>query len=97
LEFDLMGHDYGMDGSVKMSYEDLKVAMLEKDKGAKELDKKSLLSFLANITIKNSNSKKNEDPRVVQVHIDRDMNRSIFYLSWETIFKGMRETIGIKK
>jgi hypothetical protein len=57
-EFNLQGHDYGMDGAVKFLYEDLTVTVLEKDKGVKELDKKSLLTFLANIAIKNSNPKR---------------------------------------
>lgn len=97
VEFNLQGHDYGMDGSVKMLYEDLKVTMLEKHKVSKDLDKKVLSSFLANILIKNSNPKKNEDTRIIQVHFDRDTNRSIFHLSWKTLFKGIKETVGINK
>lgn len=96
-EFNLQGHDYGMDGSVRFLYEDLTVVLLEKDKGAKKLDKKSLQTFIANIAIKNSNPKKKQDVRVVQVHFDRDMNRSIFHLSWKTLFKGLRETAGLKQ
>jgi hypothetical protein len=96
-EFNLQGHDYGMDGAVKFLYEDLTVTVLEKDKGVKELDKKSVLTFLANIAIKNSNPKKNQDIRVAQVHLDRDINHSIFYLSWKTIFKGLKETVGLKQ
>jgi hypothetical protein len=97
LEFDLEGNDYGMDGMVKMLYQDLKVSMLEKDKGSKEMDKKFLTSFVANLIIKNDNPKNNDAPRVMQVHFDRDTNRSIFHLLWKTIFKGVRETVGIKK
>jgi hypothetical protein len=96
-EFNLRGHDYGMDGAVKFLYEDLTVTVLEKDKGIKELDKKSLKTFIANIAIKNSNPKGNQDVRVMQVHLDRDMNRSIFYLAWKTLFKGLKETVGLKK
>src|SRR5258705_6146281 len=96
-EFNLQGHDYGMDGTVKFLYEDLRVTMLEKDKGAKELDKKSLQTFIANVAIKNSNPKKNQDVRVAQVHFDRDMNRSIFHLSWKTLFKGLRQTAGLRQ
>ncbi|HMK27549.1 MAG TPA: hypothetical protein VK483_16065 [Chitinophagaceae bacterium] len=96
-EFNLQGHNYGMDGTVRFLYEDLRVTMLEKDKGVKELDKKSLLSFIANIAIKNSNPKKNEETRVAQVHLDRDINHSIFYLAWKTIFKGLKETAGLKQ
>lgn len=97
VEFNLQGHDYGIDGNVKMLYEDLKVTMLEKDKQTKEIEKKGLLSFIANIVIKNSNPKKNEEPRIMQVHLDRDTNRSIFFMSWKVILKGLKETVGIKK
>lgn len=97
LDFNLQGNDYSMDGTVKLLYEDLKITMLEKDEETKELDKKVLKSFIANIFIKNSNPKKNEEPRVAQVHFDRDTNRSIFQLSWKTLFKGLKETAGIKK
>ena len=96
-EFNLQGHDYGMDGSVKMLYEDLTIAVIEKNKGIKEMAKKTLKSFIANIVIKNSNPKKNQDVRVVQVHLDRDMNHSIFYLTWKTILKGLKETVGMGK
>jgi hypothetical protein len=96
-EFNLHGHDYGIDGTVRILYDDLKVAMLEKDKRSKQLDKKSLLSFVANILIINSNPKKKDAPRVVQVHLDRDISRSILNFSWKTLLKGIRETVGLKK
>lgn len=97
VSFNLAGHDYAMDGSVKMIYDDLKVAILEKDEETKKLDKKKLASFAANIVIKNSNPSGKNDPRVEQVHFDRNTNRSIFHLSWKTLFKGIKETVGIKK
>jgi hypothetical protein len=97
LEFDLRGHDYGMDGNVKFLYDNLKVTILEKDKDSKELDEKALLSFAANIMIKNSNPKRNEKIRVIQLHNDRDINRSIFHLTWKTLFKGVKESAGINK
>jgi hypothetical protein len=98
LQFNFEGNNYGADGTVKMLYNDLKLAVLEKDKGSKELDKKSLTSFVANIIIKNNNpSNEKDEPRVANVHFDRDTNRSIFHLAWKSIFKGIRETVGIKK
>jgi hypothetical protein len=97
LEFDLEGSDYAMDGRVKLLYQDLKVALLEKDKGETEMDKKFLTSLLANFIIKDDNPKKGDEARTVQVHLDRDTNRSLFYLCWKTLFKGIRETIGVKK
>ncbi|MES1218578.1 MAG: hypothetical protein ABUT20_23950 [Bacteroidota bacterium] len=97
IEFNLKGQNNGMGGTVKMLYEDLHVTMLEKDKGVAELDKKTLASFLANIMITNANPKRNDEPRVMQVYLERDINHSIYYLAWKTIFKGLKETVGIKK
>jgi len=97
LEFHLQGNDQGMNGRVKMLYDDLNITMLEKDKETKELDRKTLQSILANIIIINSNPRKNKDVRIMQVHVDRNINNSIFYLSWQAIFKGMRETVGINQ
>jgi len=97
LTFDLHGNDYSMNGTVKLLYDDLKVAILEKDKGATETDKKFLTSLLANFVIKNSNPKGDNDVRVQQVNLSRNTNRSLFYLCWKTIFKGIRGTVGIKQ
>jgi hypothetical protein len=98
LNFNLNGNDYSMNGTVQLLYDDLKVALLEKDKGAKEWDKKSLTSFVANLLIKNSNPRdKGEAPKVVTLTNERDPNRSIFNVTWKTIFKGIKETVGIKK
>ena len=96
MSFDLHGDDYTMNGNVKMLYEDLDVAILEKDKGATETDKKFLTSLIANIVIKNSNPKGNDAVRVQQVHLARNTNRSLFNLCWKTIFQGIRGTVGIR-
>lgn len=97
LNFDLAGHDYGMDGTVKLLYDDLKVSILEKDEETKKFEKKKIASFAANVIIKNSNPSKKDEPRVIQVHFDRDTNRSMFHMAWKTLFKGIKETAGIKK
>lgn len=97
LQFDFEGNNYGADGTVKMLYNDLKLSILEKDEDSKKLDKKGLASFVANIVVKNHNPKEKEDPRIIQVNLERDTNRSIFYLVWKSIFKGIKETVGIKK
>ena len=97
LTFDLHGNNYSMNGTVKLLYDDLKVAILEKDKGATETDKRFLTSLLANFVIKNSNPKGDDEVRVQQVNLARNTNRSLFYLSWKTIFKGIKGTVGIKQ
>jgi hypothetical protein len=97
LDFDLRGSDYSMTGNVKLLYDDFKIALLEKDKGKDYWDKKSFTSFVANLMIKNSNPSGKNEARVVQVQNARDVSRSIFDLCWKTLFKGVKETIGIKK
>jgi hypothetical protein len=98
LHFNLAGHDYGMTGTVKMLYDGLKISVLERDKGSKELDKKTLATIAANIIIKNSNPRRKKDePKVIEVQLERNTNHSIFYLVWKTLFKGIKETAGIKK
>lgn len=98
FEFDLHGSDHSLKGTVLMLYEDLKVSLLERDKGSKELDKKALSSFAANFLIKNSNpSGRNSEPRIGQVEMERDPNRSLFYFIWKTIFLGIQQSTGIKK
>ena len=97
LHFNFEGNNYGMDGNVKMLYENLKLTILEKEEGTKKLDKKTLASFAANLIVKDDNPKGKDDPRVATVHFDRDTNRSIFHLVWKSLFKGIKETVGIKK
>ena len=97
MTFNLHGNDHSMDGTVKMLYQDLDVALLERDKGASETDKKFLTSLIANFVIKKSNPKGDDEVRVQQVHLSRDVNRSLFNLCWKTIFKGIQATVGVKQ
>lgn len=98
LSFNLAGSNTAMTGDVKMLYDDLKVSILQKDDESKKLEKKKLASFAANVMIKNSNpSGKKDEPRVASVNFPRDTHRSIFHLSWKSLFKGIKESAGIKK
>jgi hypothetical protein len=98
LLFNFKGNNYNLDGTVKMLYKDLKVAILEKEEGTRELDKKTVASLAANIFIKNNNpGSEKEEPRVITVNFERDTNRSIFSLVWKSLFKGIKESAGIKK
>ena len=96
LQFDLTGNDYSMNARVRCLYNDVKVSILEMDKGAKETDRKFLASLLANTVIKNDNPKGKDPPRDANIEYKRDTNRSLFNLCWKSIFEGVRETLGIK-
>lgn len=93
LDFNLKGYDYGMDGTVQLLYDDLKVAVLKKEKDAGILKEKKLASWGANMIIKDANPSAKEAPRLIHVHLDREINRSLFHLSWKTLLKGIKETV----
>lgn len=80
-------------GSLAITYDDLKISMLKK-KGS-EYKKKDLLSFLANIIVKNKN-KKGEGMRTANIELKSDKYRSFFNLIWKSIFTGLRKTITLK-
>lgn len=96
LKFNLAGTNYQMNGTVQMLYEDLKVSLLEKDKGSHTLDRKALTSFVANIKIKNANPGNNKEARVAQINYKRDTNKSLFNMAWKSLFDGVREITGAK-
>ncbi len=98
LRFNFAANDYNMSGKVTMIYDNLKVAVMEKDEDTKKLKKKKFLSFAANIIIKNSNpSGKKDNPRVIDVNYQRDTHRSMFHMIWKGLFKGIKESAGINK
>ncbi len=96
LEFDLSGTNYKMTGTVKLLYDDLHVALLEKDKDSVHFNKKTFTSLLANFKIKNSNPEKNKDPRIANLDFPRDTNKSIFNLAWKSLFDAIKEITGAK-
>jgi len=98
LQFNLAANDYSMSGKVTMLYDDLKVSILQKDEDTKIVKKKQLASLAANVMIKNSNPSGNkEEPRVIDAKFQRDTHRSMFHMTWKTIFKGVKESVGINK
>ena len=97
LSFNLAGNSSNMTGDVKLLYKDLKVSLLQKDEETRKLEKKKLASFAANIAIKNSNpSGKKDEVRTAHVNFKRDKHRSIFHLSWKSLYTGIKESAGIK-
>lgn len=49
----------------------------------------------ANILVKNANPV-NQETSSVYAQYERDKYRSVFHLTWKTLFKGLKETAGIK-
>lgn len=87
LDFAMTGDDLKSNGSATLLYEDLKIEALKKD--SNDLKKKKLISFIANVVIKDSNPK-NGDTRKADTDVERDKTRSFFNLVWKGIFKSAK-------
>jgi hypothetical protein len=96
FEATMQGQEWGASGSVSLQYNDLKLSLLEKNKGGKGMNDKNLLSFLANaLVIRNSNpAKAGEAVQKKEASFDRDPNSGFLNLVWKTAFIGILKTIG---
>lgn len=92
--FDVSSNSSGSKGVVNFFYTDLKIKMLGEDEDGKE-KKKGLLSFLANTILIKDDNIPGEKARKVTVTHERVPQASFFNLMWKTVFKGMREAVGI--
>jgi hypothetical protein len=96
LEAQMSGNELKAAGDVLLQYKDLKIALMEKDQGEKQLDKKSVTSFLANLlVIKNDHPKKGKAPERQSASFQRDPNGGFFMLVWKTMLVGALKTIGV--
>jgi hypothetical protein len=94
LKFAIRGTDSTGDGHITLSYKDVKVSMLKKDKDNPGYEKKALASIFANLVVKNSSNTAN--PGTEEVHFQRIVNKSIFNLIWKTLFTGIKKSAGMK-
>lgn len=91
----ITGNQWKADANVTVLYNDLKIALLEKEQDQKALDKKNVTSLLANLfVIKNDNPKKGQQPRRESGSFQRDPNGGFFMLIWKTMLVGVLKTIG---
>ena len=92
LRFNFEGNDLKATGKETLLYHDLKVTLL---KGAadstEELQKRGLLSFVANILVRDKNPSGNTT-RVTKIDYQRDVTKSFFNLLWKSVFDGAKRT-----
>ncbi len=82
-------------GTMKFLYHDLKVD-LELDNTAKW--KSSVIAFAANSVLKSSNpASSNSPPRIVQFHVERDMNKGFINIILKSVINGLKETMFMSK
>jgi hypothetical protein len=95
LEANIHGNELGASGDVTVLYQDMKLALLEKDKGKTALDKKDVTSFVANLfVLKKDNPKDGKPPRIEQAQFKRDPEGGFMMLVWKTILVGILKTVG---
>lgn len=92
--FDISANKSGSKGIVYFYYKDLKIKMLGEDNEGKE-KKKGLLSFLANTLLIKDDNIPGEKGRFATITHERAPQASFFNIMWKSIFKGMREIVGI--
>ena len=93
LKFTWYGDDYKSTGDATLLYNNLKVDVLESDdKTSNDLAKKDLLSFAANVLIKNSNPG-NGKTRSASMSISRDISKSFFNFIFKSILEASKKTL----
>jgi len=84
------GNQEGITGDVALLYHDLHIAVMERDKEADTMKRKTMVSLVANILVKNDNPKKDEPVRVARnISLRRDPRKSYFNMLWMALFTGI--------
>ena len=94
FEFELELNAQNSEGSLLMSYDNLKIAVLNFD--GDQQQKARLASFWANKMILNSSYPKGDEPEPVSIHFERDEKRSIINFWWKSIYSGAKKVLGIE-
>lgn len=91
LDFSLKGTNTKATGKETLLYDNLKISLLKGNKDSTaNLQKKSLISVVANIFVKDQNPS-NGVTRSVKIDYDRDISKSFFYLLWKSVFVGAKK------
>lgn len=91
--FDINGNDLMAKGNSTLLYENLKIDLLKSDSVVTR--KKGLMSFVANILVKDQNPKNGELRKNV-IDQERDITKSFFFLLWKSIFSAAKKTVSGK-
>ncbi len=86
LLFNFKGNRNGLNGTLNMKHQDLKVSVLKKDG-----NKNKLLSAVANLFVKTDS--KTYPESVIVDNIPRDKTKSFFNLFWKGVEEGLKKTL----
>jgi len=90
LNYDFKGNNDIMNGKFKIAHKDLKVTLLNKD----TKEKKKFLSGIANLLVKKDSQK---FPESVDIHVERNKQRSFFNFYWKGIEDGLKKSLLVIK
>jgi hypothetical protein len=93
LSFDITGTDLHANGTSTLLYDNLKIDLLKKDSA--DTKKKNLMSFVANMLVKDKNPT-NGEIRKNEIDQERVTTKSFFYLVWKSIFAAAKKTVSGK-
>ena len=95
IEVKVSGDEKKAASDILVLYKDLKISVLEKDSGNKALDKKDVITLLANLLlIKSDNPKGNKKPRQEKGVFDRNPDAGFLNLVWKAALVGILKSIG---
>ncbi len=95
LTLDAMATKTGSSGTMKFLYSDLKLDVELKNQSQWKND---VLSSVGNALLSSSNPPSpNKPPRIVQFHVDRDMNKGFINIIIKSLLAGFKETVVMSK
>ncbi|OAD45958.1 hypothetical protein [Polaribacter atrinae] len=86
MYFDFEGNDYTSNGKLNLDFKNFNIKVLDKDKS-----KKKVLSWLANLFIKDSS--KNGIVKVATENVERDRTKSFWNFFWKNVEKGLQNSL----
>ncbi|MEP6711644.1 MAG: hypothetical protein ABJA37_04465, partial [Ferruginibacter sp.] len=90
--FNLAGDDLKAQGDALLLYDNLKIKLLKNTGDSNNLKKKGIISFVANILIKDKNPS-NGVTRKGNMTFGRTITKSFFNLVWKSVFAGAKSSI----
>ena len=96
LKFTMYGDKKKMYSNISMMYNNLRVRILEKNDGTNNFKKNAWFSFLANsIILNNDNPRFNGKTIHPKFYINYKEEYSFFGYLWKSLFKGIKESVGV--
>lgn len=86
MYFDFEGNDFTSNGKLNLDFKKFNIQVLDKDKS-----KKKIISWLANLFIKDSS--KNGIVKVATENVERDTTKSFWNFFWKNIEKGLQNSL----